>query len=72
MPLWPVSPLIALIGVGLALSQQKGSDLIICAAIFAGGIVYYFGFLAPRKDRYWSHLSVPEHELGMPPVESSP
>ena len=54
---------IALIGVGLALSQQKGSDLIICAAIFAGGVIYYFGFLAPRSDRYWSHLTVPEHEL---------
>lgn len=63
MPLWPVPPLIALIGVGLALSQQKGSDLIICAAIFAGGLIYYFGFLAPRSDRYWSHLTVPEREL---------
>ena len=65
MPLWPVSPVIALVGVGLALSQQKGSDLIICVAIFAGGIIYYVGFLRPRRDRYWSHLTVPEHELSM-------
>ena len=65
MPLWPVSPVIALVGVGLALSQQKGSDLIICAAILAGGIIYYVGFLRPRRDRYWSHLTVPEHELSM-------
>jgi amino acid transporter len=71
MPLWPLSPLIALIGVGLALSQQKGSDLIICAAIFVGGIIYYFGFLAPRSDRYWSHLTVPEHELAAAP-ETTP
>jgi amino acid transporter len=63
MPLWPLAPLIALAGVGIALSQQKGSDLIICAAIFGGGIIYYLGFLMPRKDRYWSHLTVPEHEL---------
>jgi hypothetical protein len=63
MPLWPVPPVIALVGVGIALSQQKGSDLLICAAIFAGGVIYYFGFLAPRSDRYWSHLTVPEHEL---------
>src|SRR6201995_174337 len=63
MPLWPVPPVIALVGVGLAISQQKGSDLIICAAIFVGGIIYYFGFLAPRSDRYWSHLTVPEQEL---------
>ena len=64
MPLWPVSPIIALIGVGIALSQQKGSDLIIVAAIAAGGLVYYFAFLRPRRDRYWSHLVVPERELG--------
>ena len=64
MPLWPVSPVIALVGVGIAISQQKGSDLLIVAAIFVGGLVYYVGFLAPRKDRYWSHLTVPEHELG--------
>lgn len=63
MPLWPVAPVIALVGVGIALSQQKGSDLIIVGAIFAGGIIYYVGFLMPRKDRYWSHLVVPEHEL---------
>ncbi|HEX3831068.1 MAG TPA: APC family permease [Solirubrobacteraceae bacterium] len=64
MPLWPVSPVIALVGVGIAISQQKGSDLLIVLAIFAGGIIYYVGFLAPRKDRYWSHLTAPEHELG--------
>jgi amino acid transporter len=63
LPLWPVPPLIALAGVGLAISQQKGSDLIICAAVFGAGIIYYVGFLRPRSDRYWSHLSVPEHEL---------
>ena len=64
MPLWPASPVIALVGVGIAISQQKGSDLLIVAAIFVGGVVYYVGFLAPRKDRHWSHLTVPEHELG--------
>lgn len=63
MPLWPISPVIALVGVGIAISQQKGSDLLIVAAILVGGLVYYVGFLAPRKDRYWSHLTVPEHEL---------
>ena len=63
MPLWPAPPLIALIGVGLAISQQKGKDLLICAAIFVGGAIYYLVFLSPRQDRYWSHLTVPEHEL---------
>ena len=55
--------MIALAGVGLAISQQKGSDLLICAAIFGGGAIYYLVFLWPRRDRYWAHLSVPEHEL---------
>jgi amino acid transporter len=63
MPLWPVSPLIALVGVGIAISQQKSSDLVIVAAIIVGGAVYYLAFLRPRKDRYWSHLTVPEREL---------
>lgn len=65
------SALIALIGVGIALSQQKGSDLIIVAAIIVGGAIYYVGFLRPRSDCYWSHLTVPEHELHVPgqPVE---
>ncbi|MGI8714182.1 MAG: hypothetical protein ACR2NR_13600 [Solirubrobacteraceae bacterium] len=66
MPLWPVPPVIALVGVGIALSQQKGSDLIIVAAIIVGGAIYYVGFLRPRSDRYWSHLTVPEHELHVP------
>jgi hypothetical protein len=68
MPLWPVSPVIALVAVGIAISQQKGSDLLIVAAIFVGGLVYYAGFLAPRNDRYWSHLTVPEHELAAAPA----
>lgn len=62
MPLWPVSPIIALVGVGVALSQQKGSDLIIVAAIGIGGAAYYVLFLRPRRDRYWAHLHVPEPE----------
>ncbi|HWF75487.1 MAG TPA: APC family permease [Solirubrobacteraceae bacterium] len=55
MPLWPVSPLIALVGVGFALSQQKSSDIIICAAIIGGGILYYLVFLMPRRGKYWTH-----------------
>jgi amino acid transporter len=67
MPLWPLPPVIALVGVGIALSQQKVRDLLVCAAIFVGGAIYYVVFLRPRKDRYWSHLTVPEHELGTAP-----
>jgi amino acid transporter len=69
MPLWPVSPIIALVGVGIAISQQKGSDLIIVAAIGVGGALYYLLFLRPRRDRYWAHLHVPEAELGAAAAE---
>jgi amino acid transporter len=55
MLLWPVPPLIALAGVGIALSQQKSKDLLICAAIFGGGVIYYLVFLRPRRNRYWTH-----------------
>lgn len=53
MPLWPVPPIIALVGVVIALTQQKASDLLIVAGIFVVGLIYYYGFLAPRGDRYW-------------------
>lgn len=68
MPLWPAAPVISLVGVGVALSQQKASDLIVVAAIFAGGAIYYLLFLRPRSDRYWAHLHVPEPELAPVPA----
>jgi amino acid transporter len=52
MWLFPIPPIIALAGVGLALSQQKVSDLITVAAIFAAGVVYYFIYPA-RKSAFW-------------------
>lgn len=55
MLLWPIPPIIALVGVGFALSQQKSSDLVICACIFGAGLIYYLVFLMPRRDRYWTH-----------------
>jgi amino acid transporter len=53
MPLWPVPPIIALIGVGVALSQQKMIDLLIVAAIFVVGAIYYALFLRPRRATHW-------------------
>jgi amino acid transporter len=52
MSLWPVPPLVALIGVGIALSQQRVVDLAIVAGIVAAGAVYYVLFLRPRRS-YW-------------------
>jgi amino acid transporter len=55
MPLWPVPPIIALVGSGLALTQQKGSDLLVVLGIALAGVIYYYAFLRTRRDRYWSH-----------------
>jgi amino acid transporter len=55
MPLWPIPPIIALVGSGLALTQQKGSDLLTVLGIVIAGIIYYYVFLRPRSDRYWTH-----------------
>jgi amino acid transporter len=54
MPLWPVPPLIALVGCVVVLTKQKGSDLWLCAAIFAAAMLYYFLWVRPRSDRYWT------------------
>jgi amino acid transporter len=50
MPVWPVPPLIALVGVGFALTQQKGSDLGTVGAITAIAIGYYVVYLRNRKE----------------------
>jgi amino acid transporter len=54
MRFWPVPPIIALVGVVVALTKQKGSDLVITACIFAAALLYYFLFVRPRGDRYWT------------------
>ena len=54
MPLWPLPPVLALAGVVVALTQQKHSDLILTACIFAAALIYYFAFVRPRSDRYWT------------------
>lgn len=59
MPLWPAPPIIALVGVGVALSQQKLSDLAIVAGIFAVGLVYYLLVVRPREGRFWITAHTP-------------
>ena len=53
MPLWPLPPAIALIGVGIAISQQRTVDLMIVGAIFVVGAAYYALFLRPRHSTHW-------------------
>lgn len=53
MWLWPLPPIVALVGVILAIIQQTTHDLLICALIFAAGIVYYW-FGARQGNGLWA------------------
>lgn len=57
MPLWPAPIVLALVGVGLTLSKQKSSDLVIVACIAAGALVYYAIYLLPRPGTHWIRLA---------------
>jgi amino acid transporter len=48
MPLFPVPPLLAIVGAVLALSQQATRDLVIVAVIYAAGLAYYFLYLRSK------------------------
>ncbi|MBM7646771.1 amino acid transporter [Scopulibacillus daqui] len=52
MPFWPVPPIIVIVGVGLALTQQSSKDLLISFAIFTGASLYYFIYLK-NKSSLW-------------------
>ena len=41
MPIWPIPPLVAIVGVAIALSQQVKRDLIITFVIVAISVAYY-------------------------------
>ena len=50
MPLFPLPPLLAIVGAVLALSQQSGRDLIIVAVIYAAGLAYYLLYLRSKSS----------------------
>jgi len=58
----------ALVGVIAVLTKQKGSDLWLCAGIFAAALLYYFLFVRPRSDRYWT---VPGAEADTEPAAAA-
>ena len=58
-----VPPLIALIGTVVAITQQKVVDLVIVGVIIVAGLLYYYLYLEPRKDRYWNITTDPNREL---------
>jgi amino acid transporter len=49
MPLFPLPPLLAIVGAALALSQQSTRDLVIVAVIYAAGLAYYFLYLRSKS-----------------------
>jgi amino acid transporter len=50
LPLYPLPPVLAILGAVLALSQQAVKDLITVAVIYALGLAYYFFYLRSRRD----------------------
>lgn len=50
LPLYPLPPIIAILGALLALSQQAYKDLVIVVIIYAAGLAYYFFYLRSRRE----------------------
>jgi Xaa-Pro aminopeptidase len=59
MPLWPLPPLVALVGVAITVLLQTGRDLAIVAGILAAGVLYDAAYLRPRRDTHWVLLDPP-------------
>ncbi|GMA65151.1 hypothetical protein [Alicyclobacillus fastidiosus] len=51
MPLWPIPPVIAIIGVIVALTQQSNGDLVKTAVIIVVGVIYWFAYLRVKSSR---------------------
>jgi amino acid transporter len=71
MPFWPAPPIIGLVGVVVSLTQQKIADLITVAVLFGVGLIYYYAFIRPRGDRYWTVQVNPDVELQKLSVDPS-
>ena len=68
MPLWPLPPVVALVGVTVTVVLQTSRDLTIVAAILVAGVVYDAVYLRPRRDTHWILLDPP---VGEPDVGGS-
>jgi amino acid transporter len=72
MPLWPIPPIVTILGVGVALTQQTVRDMVIIVIIVVAALVYYYLYLHRAKNDKWiSHTPVPEdleapEDLGAP------
>jgi len=59
MPLWPLPPLLALVGVAVTVLLQTRRDLAIVAGILVAGLLYEVVYLRPRRDTRWILLDPP-------------
>jgi amino acid transporter len=72
MPLYPVPPILVLVGVVIAITQQTGRDIAIVAGLFVAGLLYYYGYLhRSAHDRWIPHtpadrIEVEDVEEGRP------
>jgi amino acid transporter len=57
MPLWPLPPILALLGCAIVISQQSPRELAIVAGIFGVAGLYYAVFLRPRAQTHWVMLN---------------
>jgi amino acid transporter len=53
MPLWPLTPMVALAGAAITVVLQTGRDLAIVAGILAAGVLYEAVYLRPRRETRW-------------------
>jgi amino acid transporter len=60
MPLWPVPPILVLIGVVISMTQQSAHDIWIVVILFVIGLAYYYGYLHRSRDRWIPHTVVEE------------
>lgn len=51
MPLWPLPPLLAIVGIGLTIRYQKFSDIVITLVTIAAAVIYWLAFLQTRRRR---------------------
>ncbi len=53
MPLWPLWPVVALIGTIAVFYKQTGHNKGIVGLILLGAAVYYVAFLLPMRRSHW-------------------
>jgi amino acid transporter len=62
MPLWPIPPLVAIAGIGLAVRYQKLSDVLITASVMVGALLYALAWRRLRGDRRAAAVIPPTDE----------